>query len=88
MADFREELHISRSKDQFGKPVWFTQYDYCHTKTDLADNTVKIVSFGERIALGEACKLIDDICSDTEFGRKLHLKAFLESDKFDYSDEY
>lgn len=88
MADFKEELHISRSKDQFGKPTWFIQYDYCHTKTDLADNTVKIISSGEKVTLGEACKLIDDVCYDTEFGRKLNLKAFLESDKFDYSDEY
>lgn len=88
MADFREELHISRSKDQFGNPLWFTRYDYCHTKTDLADNTVKIIASGERISLGEACKLIDDICSGTEFGRKLNIKAFLESDRFDDSDEY
>lgn len=88
MADFRDELHISRSKDQFGKPSYFPEYDWCQTTTDLADGTVSIVAFGEKVTLGKACKIIDDWGNASEYGIKLNLKAFLEADSFDDSCEY
>lgn len=88
MADFRDELHISRSKDQFGKPSFFPQYDWCQTTTDLADGTVSIVAFEEKVTLGKACKVIDDWGNASEAGVKLHIKCLLETDLFDDYCEY
>ena len=87
MADFREELHVSRSKDQFGKSSYFPQYDWCHTKTDLADGTVQVISWGERDSIGMICQLIDDFES-TERDVKLGIRAFLQTDRYNSSDEY
>lgn len=88
MADFRDELHISRSKNQFGKPSVLLLYDWCQTTTDLADNTVEIVASGMEVSLGTACKVIADWGNAGEYGIKLNLKAFLEADSFDDSCEY
>lgn len=87
MADFREELHVSRSKDQFGKPSFFPYYDWCHTRTDLADNTVEVIDWGERDNIGKICQVICDF-EPVEWNIKLSIKAFLENDKFDDSEEY
>lgn len=88
MADFRDELHICRSKNKYGQDSFLPLYDWCLTTTDLADDTVKIVGSGMEVPLGEACKVIDDWGNASEAGIKLHIKVFLESNKFDDSCEY
>ena len=88
MADFRDELHISRSKDQFGIPSFLPLYDWCQATIDLADDTVSIVASGLEVSLGKACKVIADWGNAGEHGIKLNLKAFLEADSFDDSCEY
>lgn len=88
MADFRDELHICRSKDQFGKPSSLPLYDWRQATVDLADDTVEIVAFGMEVSLGTACKVIADWGNAGEYGIKLNLKAFLEADSFDDSCEY
>ena len=88
MADFRDELHICRSKNQFGNPSFLPLYDWCQTTTDLADDTVSIVAFGMEESLGTVCKVIADWNNASENGTKLNIKAFLEADCFDDSCEY
>lgn len=88
MADFRDELHISRSKNQFGQNSFLPMYDWCQTTTDLADNTVSIVASGMEESLGTICKVIDDWGNASEQGIKLNIRVFLETDKFDDSCEY
>lgn len=87
MADFREELHVARSTDVFGIPSFFPYYDWCHTKLDLADNTVEIIDWGENDNIGKICQLICDFES-TEQSVKLGIRAFLESDRYYSEDEY
>ena len=88
MADFRDELHISRSKNQFGQDSFLPMYDWCQTTTDLADNTVTIVALGLEVSLGMACKVIADWGNASEYGIKLNIKAFLEADRFNDYCEY
>ena len=87
MEDFIEELHIERNTDKYGTPT--LTYNYCHTKTDLTDDTVQVIDFGEDITIGEACSLITSVstnCSMIEL--KQRIKNFLDKDRFDYSKEY
>lgn len=88
MADFRDELHVSRSTNQFGEPSFLPLYDLCQTTTDLADNTVVIVASGIEVSLGIACKVIADWGNASEQGIKMNIKAFLKADSFDDSCEY
>ena len=88
MADFRDELHICRSKNQFGQNSVLLMYDWCQTTTDLTNNTVSIVASGMEVSLGTACKVIADWGNAGEKGIKLNIKAFLEADCFDDSCEY
>jgi hypothetical protein len=88
MADFRDELHIERCTDKFGKTSWFPWYNWCQTTTDLADGTVKIVASGMEVSLGEVCKVINDWGNASEAGVKLNIRVFLESDRFKDSCEY
>lgn len=88
MADFRNELHVSRSKNQFGQDSVLLIYDWCQTTTDLADNTVSIVAFGMEVSLGTVCKVIADWGNAGEQGIKRNIKAFLEADRFNDSCEY
>ena len=88
MADFRDELHVCRSKNQYGEPSFLPLYDWCQTTTDLADNTVNIVALGMEASLGEACKVIADWGNTSEQGIKLNIKAFLNTDFFNDSCEY
>ena len=85
--DFREELHIERCKDHFGKPSFFPYYNYCRTKTDLSNNTVQIIDFGERVGIGDACKLIAEF-EIAEQDIKLGIKAFLDTDKYNGEDTF
>ena len=87
MVYFREELHVVRCTDQTGKPVSIPRYNWCHTKTDLTDNTVEIVDFGEYESIGKICQVIDDF-EPTEQDTKLGIKAFLAADAYNSSDEY
>jgi hypothetical protein len=87
MADFREELRVVRCTDQTGKPVFIPRYNWCRTKTDLADGTVEIVDFGEYESIGKICQVIDDF-EPTERDMKLGIKAFLAADAYNRSDEY
>ena len=87
MADFREELHVERHKTFEGKPSMLAMYDWCHAKTDLADNTVEVVAFGECDTIGAICNLIDSF-EPTEQDVKLGIKAFLETDRYYSSEEY
>lgn len=88
MADFRDELHVSRSKNPFGEPSFLPLYDWCQSTTDLADGTVSIVAFGMEESLGTACKVIADWGNASEYGIKLNIKAFLKADHFDDLCEY
>ena len=88
MADFRDELHICRSKDKNGKDSFLPLYDWCQTTMDLADNSVSVVASGHEVTLGEACKVIDDCGNTSEAGVKLHIKCLLETDLFDDYCEY
>lgn len=88
MADFRDELHIERRTDKFGKPSYFPWYNWCQTTTDLVDGTVTIVDSGDEVSLGAACKVINDLGNASEHGIKLHIRAFLEADRFDAYCEY
>lgn len=87
MADFREELHVERCKKNDGSPSFIPCYDWCHTKTDLADNTVEIIDFGLYDTIDVICKQIVDFES-TEQSIKLGIRAFLESDRYYSEDEY
>ena len=87
MADFREELHVERCKKNDGRPSFFPYYDWCHTKTDLADGTVEIIDFGSDDPIDVICKQIVDFESTEQFV-KLGIRAFLESDRYYSSDEY
>lgn len=87
MADFREELHITRSKDQFGKPSWFPYYDYCRTKTDLSDNTVEIIDFKEKSTISEVVEAIDSF-APSEYEMKKYIKLLLNNDELNVTDEY
>lgn len=87
MADFREELHIERCTNKFGKPSFLPYYNWCHTKTDLADDTVEIIDFGLDDPIDVICKQIVNFES-TEQSIKLGIRVFLESDRYYSSDEY
>lgn len=87
MADFREELHVERCKKKDGLPFFFPYYDWCHTKTDLADDTVEIIDFGLNDPIDVICKQIVNFES-TEQSIKLGIRAFLESDRYYSEDEY
>lgn len=87
MADFREELHVERCKKKDGSPSFLPYYDWCHTKTDLADGTVEIIDFGSDDPIDVICKQIVDFES-TEQSIKLGIRAFLESDRYYSNDEY
>ncbi len=85
--DFREEIHVERCKDQFGKVSFFPYYNWCHTKTDLADNTVQVIDFGEKDEIGKICQLISDF-EPTEADIKLGIKTFLDKDRYQSSQSY
>lgn len=87
MADFREELTVSRSKDQFGRDLFLPRYSWCLSQTDLADNTVKVIDFGDNDDIGKICQLISDF-EPTEQDVKLGIKAFLETDSYNSTEEY
>jgi len=81
MADFKDELHIKKVSE-------LPLYDWCQSTTNLADNTVTIVAYGQDVSLGTACKVICDWGNASICGIKLNIRAFLETDRFDDSCEY
>lgn len=86
-VDFREELHIKRSTDKFGKPSFFPYYDYVHTRTDLTFNTVEIIEAGNEVTLVEAIEVIDKF-EPTEQATKLGIKILLDEDEYTSSEEF
>lgn len=86
-VDFREELHIKRSTDMFGKPCFFMYYDYVHTRTDLATNTVEIIDFGNEVTIVQAVEVIDKF-EPTEQDTKLGIKILLDKDEYTSSEEF
>lgn len=85
--NFREELHVERSKNQFGEPRPIPSYDWVWTKTNLANNTVQILKFGNWDGIGEICKLIDEFESGEQYV-KLGIKSFLAKDSYYSTEEY
>lgn len=84
MADFRETLMVRCTDDFIGI------YMYTWAKYDLAVSDTEPIETKNAfdISLGEACKIIDTFVGDSLFGRKLNLRAFLQSDEFTHSEEY
>ena len=84
MADFREVLMVQCTDDFIGS------YMATWAKYDLAESDeepTETLNWFD-LTLGETCKLIDDQVSDSLFGRKLAIKAFLETGRFNHTEEY
>lgn len=86
MADFKETLNIHRSTNQFGELT--DGYNYAKTQQDLASNTFKVLNFGEKITLGEACTLIDEFSSKSFDERKALIKRLVDNNKITIEEEY
>jgi len=84
MADFREVLRVKCTDNFIGI------YMYTWAKYDLAVSDVEPVETcnGFELSVGEACKVIDDFTSSSLFGRKLNIKAFLETNGLYWAEEY
>lgn len=84
MADFRETLMVRCTDDFIGI------YMYTWAKYDLAVSDTEPVETKNEfdLSLGEACKIIDDFTSSSLFGRKLNIRAFLQSNELTHSEEY
>lgn len=86
MADFKETLNIQRSNNQFGELT--DSYDYAKVQQDLASDTFKVLNFGERITLGEACALIDEFSGKSFDERKALIRGLVDNDKITIEEEY
>ena len=84
MADFRETFMI-RCADNFIGSYMMTwaKYDLAQSETEPVETKNE-----QYLSLGEACERIDRFCGSSLFGRKLHIRAFLEKDEFTHSEEY
>ena len=84
MANFKEKLMVRCTSDFIGT------YMYTWAKYDLAKSDTEPVETKDdfNLSLGEACKVIDDFTSGSLFGRKLNISAFLQTNHFDWSEEY
>ena len=84
VADFKEVLRVQCTDETIGLYMYtWAKYDLAQSITDPIET-----SNGFHLSLGETCKIIDDFVSDSLFGRKLCLKAFLETGKLYHTEEY
>lgn len=87
MADFREELNISRALDLLGNPTYLPIYMFCHSKTDLATGTVTIIDWDDSASIGRICNLIAAF-EVNEKDIKEGIMTFLKNDKYFRTEEY
>lgn len=83
---FREELRVAKCTDKFGNKVWMDLYNYCMTKTNLADNTVQIIESGMEVDLIEVCKVIYFFSPHPDV--RYNIKEFLDKDEITLTEEY
>lgn len=86
MADFREVLKISRNKVH-GVPYALPFYTLSRTQEDLADGSIKLISYSEMATIGDCCQAIDEF-APCEKASKLGISIFLKTDKYYSSDEF
>lgn len=87
VVDFREELQVTRSLDDNGKPCFIAWYDYVWTKEDLAIGKITEIEHEEKVSIGEICKKIDEF-GGSDLTIKARIIHFLNNDCIFLEEEY
>ena len=85
--EYKETLKVKKHILPSGRPSRIGWYEYTIIRED-ADNTIKVLDHNDIASLGDVCKVINAFGHMNLESRKLAIRAFLEKDEYEHTEEY